>query len=322
MPGVKSAGVGSDLPWTGYDENVGGFTIEGMKPPPHQEFHARYHIASEDYFRSLGIPLLQGRFFASSDTVGAPAVLIINRVMAERYWGSDKVAGRRISFSDTPKDKDWMTIVGVVGDVKDKPDSANAEPAFWFSLDQNPNGFGPGGMTIVLRTDGAPRLLVDQLRNQVKQMDPTLALANIRMMDQVADQLIATPRLEFLLVGLFAGLAIVLAAIGTCGVISYSVSQRIPEFGLRLALGSPTNEVLRLVLSQAVRLAIAGASIGVLIALALGRVLASMMYKVSASDPLTFVSVGLGVIAIAILACYLPARRATRASPMIALRAE
>ena len=215
-----------------------------------------------------------------------------------------------------------MTIVGVVGDVKDKPDSASAEPAFWFSLDQNPNGFGPGGMTIVLRTEGAPRLLVDELRNQVKQMDPTLALANIRMMDQVADQLIATPRLAFLLVGLFACLAIVLAAIGTYGVISYSVSQRIPEFGLRLALGSPTGEVLRLVLSHAVRLAIAGASIGVLIALALGRVLASMMYKVSASDPLTFVSVGLGVIAIAILACYLPARRATKASPMIALRAE
>jgi predicted permease len=322
MPGVESAGVGSDLPWTGYDENIGGFTIEGMKPPPHQEFHARYHIASEDYFRSLGIPLFEGRFFTSSDTLDAPAVLIINRVMAERYWGSDKVAGRRISFSDTPKDKDWMTIVGVVGDVKDKPDSASAEPAFWFSLDQNPNGFGPGGMTIVLRTDGAPRLLVDELRNRVKQMDPTLALANIRMMDQVADQLIATPRLAFLLVGLFAGLAIVLAAIGTYGVISYSVSQRIPEFGLRLALGSPTGEVLRLVLSQAVRLAIAGASIGVLIALALGRLLASMMYKVSASDPLTFVSVGLGVIAIAILACYLPARRATKASPMIALRAE
>jgi predicted permease len=323
MPGVESAGVGSDLPWTGYDENVGGFTIEGMKPPPHQEFHARYHFASEEYFRSLGIPLFEGRFFASSDTADAPSVLIINRVMAERYWGSDKVVGRRISFSDTPKDKDWMTIVGVIGDVKDRPDSATAEPGFWFPFEQNPNGFGgPGGMTIVLRTDGAPRQLVDELRNQVKQLDPTLALANIRLMDQVADQSIATPRLAFVLVGMFAGLAIVLAAIGTYGVISYSVSQRIPEFGLRLALGSPTGDVLRLVLVQAVQLAIAGAAIGVLIALALGRVLASMMYKVSASDPLTFVSVGLGVIAIAILACYLPARRATKASPMIALRAE
>jgi predicted permease len=323
MPGVESAGVGSDLPWTGYDENVGGFTIEGMKPPPHQEFHARYHFASEEYFRSLGIPLSEGRFFASSDTADAPSVLIINRAMAERYWGSDKVVGRRITFSDTPKDKDWMTIVGVIGDVKDRPDSATAEPGFWFPFEQNPNGFGgPGGMTIVLRTDGAPRLLVDELRDQVKQLDPTLALANIRLMDQVADQSIATPRLAFLLVGMFAGLAIVLAAIGTYGVISYSVSQRIPEFGLRLALGSPTGDVLRLVLVQAVQLAIAGAAIGVLIALALGRVLASMMYKVSASDPLTFVSVGLGVIAIAVLACYLPARRATKASPMIALRAE
>ena len=322
MPGVESAGAGSDLPWTGYDENIGGFTIEGLKPPPHEEFHARYHIATQDYFRTLGIPLVHGRFFALSDSPEAPSVLIVNRVMAERYWGTDNVVGRRITFSDTPKDKDWMTIVGVTGDVKDKPDSGSAEPAFWFSLDQNPNGFGPGGMTIVLRAEGAPQVLVDELRNQVKQLDPTLALGNIRMMDQVTDESIATPRFSFLLVGLFAGLAIVLAAIGTYGVISYSVSQRIPEFGLRLALGSPTADVLRLVLAQAVRLAVTGAAIGVVIALALGRVLSNMIYGVSASDPLTFAAVGLGVVAIALLACYLPARRATKASPMIALRAE
>lgn len=322
MPGVRSAGAGTDLPWTGFDENIGGFTIEGLKPPPHEEFHARYHIATQDYFRALGIPLVHGRFFTMSDAADAPAVLIVNRVMAERYWGSDNVLGRRITFSDTPKDKDWMTIVGVVGDVKDKPNSIGAEPAFWFSFDQNPNGFGPGGMTVVLRADGAPQVLADELRNQVKQLDPTLALANIRRMDQVADQSIATPRFSFLLVGLFAGLAIVLAAIGTYGVISYSVSQRIPEFGLRLALGSPTGDVLRLVLAQAVRLAVTGAAIGVLIALVSGRVLSSMIYGVSASDPLTFAAVGLGVVAIALLACYLPARRATKASPMIALRAE
>jgi predicted permease len=217
MPGVRSAGAGTDLPWTGFDENIGGFTIEGLKPPPHEEFHARYHIATQDYFRALGIPLVHGRFFAMSDAADAPAVLIVNRVMAERYWGSNNVIGRRITFSDTPKDKDWMTIVGVVGDVKDKPNSIGAEPAFWFSFDQNPNGFGPGGMTVVLRADGAPQVLADELRNQVKQLDPTLALANIRRMDQVADQSIATPRFSFLLVGLFAGLAIVLAAIGRMG---------------------------------------------------------------------------------------------------------
>ena len=152
--------------------------------------------------------------------------------------------------------------------------------------------------------------------------DPSLAVADIRLMDQVADESIATPRFSFFLVGLFAGLAIVLAAIGTYGVISYSVSQRIPEFGLRLALGAPPGDVLRLVLAQAAQLAITGAVAGVIVALGLARVLRSLMYNVSPADPLTFTAVGLGVVAIALIACYLPARRATRTSPMIALRTE
>jgi ABC-type antimicrobial peptide transport system permease subunit len=164
--------------------------------------------------------------------------------------------------------------------------------------------------------------LADGLRNQVKLLDPSLAVADIRLMDQVADESIATPRFSFFLVGLFAGLAIVLAAIGTYGVISYSVSQRIPEFGLRLALGAPPRALLRLVLVQAAQLAVTGAVSGVIVALALARVLSSLMYNVSSADPLTFTAVGLGVIAIALVACYLPARRATKASPMIALRTE
>jgi ABC-type antimicrobial peptide transport system permease subunit len=163
---------------------------------------------------------------------------------------------------------------------------------------------------------------VDSLRDQVRRLDPSLAVADIRLMDQVADESIATPRFSFFLVGLFAGLAIVLAAIGTYGVISYSVSQRIPEFGLRLALGAPPGDVLRLVLAQAAQLAITGAVAGVIVALGLARVLRSLMYNVSPADPLTFTAVGLGVVAIALIACYLPARRATRTSPMIALRTE
>jgi ABC-type antimicrobial peptide transport system permease subunit len=223
-----------------------------------------------------------------------------------------------MTFGDNPKDKDWITIVGVVGDVKDKPNSIGAEPAFWMSYRQQtlPD------MSVVIRANSDPRQLVDALRDQIQRLDPSLAIADIRLMDQVADESIATPRFSFFLVGLFAGLAIVLAAIGTYGVISYTVSQRIPEFGLRMALGAPPGDVLRLVLSQAVRLAIAGAVIGVIVALGLARVLGSLMYNVSPTDPLTFTAVGLGVIAIALVACYLPARRATKASPMIALRTE
>jgi ABC-type antimicrobial peptide transport system permease subunit len=156
----------------------------------------------------------------------------------------------------------------------------------------------------------------------VKQLDPSLAIADIRLMDKVADESIATPRFAFSLVGLFAGLAIVLAAIGTYGVISYSVSQRIPEFGLRLALGAPPRQVLRMVLVQAVRLALGGAVIGLVFALTMARVLRSLIYNVSPADPLTFISVAILVISIAMLAFYLPARRAARANPMAALRAD
>ncbi|MGA9670593.1 MAG: ABC transporter permease [Terracidiphilus sp.] len=318
LPGVESAGAGSDLPWTGYDENAGGFRIEGKQPPPHEEFHARYHMATPGYFQALGTPLIRGRFFTEADKDGAPNALIINQVMATRYWPNEDVIGKRFTFSDTPKEKDWFRIVGVVGDVKDTPSSPSAEPAFWWAQLQQPNS----DMTVVIRASSDPRLLVDGLRDEVRKLNPSLAIGDIRLMDQVADESIATPRFAFSLVGLFAGLAIVLAAIGTYGVISYSVSQRIPEFGLRLALGAPPRDVLGMVLAQATRLAVTGAIVGVVVALAMARVLKSLIYNVSPADPVTFISVAAMVIAIALVACYLPARRAAKANPMEALRAE
>jgi predicted permease len=319
IPGVQYAGAGSDLPWTGYDENAGGFTIEGKQPPPHQQFHARYHMATPEYFRALGTPLVRGHFFTDADTKDAPKVVIINQAMASLYWPNEDVIGRRFTFEDNPKDKDWLRIVGVVGDVKDKPNSPGAEPAFWWPHQQAPFS---SEMSVVLRAGGDPRQLVNALRDQVKQLDPLLAIAQVRLMDQVADESIATPRFSFFLVGLFAGLAIVLAAIGTYGVISYSVSQRIPEFGLRLALGAPPGRVQLMVLLQAMRLTVGGAVIGVALALLLARVMSSIIYNVSPTDPFTFVSVAAMVVAIALLACYLPARRAAMANPMVALRAD
>jgi predicted permease len=318
LPGVESAGAGSDLPWTGYDENAGGFTIEGKQPPPHEMFHARYHMATPDYFKALGTPLVRGRFFTEADKDGARVAVIINQSMEKKYWPSEDAVGKRFTFSDTPKEEDWFRIVGVVGDVKDTPSSPSAEPAFWWAHLQQPNP----DMTVVIRSTSDPRLLVDALRDQVKKLNPSLAIADIRLMDQIADESVATPRFAFSLVGLFAGLAIVLAAIGTYGVISYSVSQRVPEFGLRLALGAPQRDLLRMVLAQAVRLAVAGAIVGVVVALAMARVLRNLIYNVSPADPVTFVSVAVMVIAIALVACYLPARRAARSNPMSALRAE
>ena len=320
-PGVKSMGVGTDLPWTGYDENMGGWTIEGKPTPPGEENHARYHVASADYFRAMGIPLVSGRFFTDADKTGAPNVLIINESLKKNYFPNGDAIGKRITFDDHPKDdKDWFTIVGVVGDVKDKPNSAGAEASFWWPLLQEPFPFGD--MSLVVRANGDPRQLVGVVEDQVKRLNPALAVADVRLMDQIVDGSVATPRFAFALVGLFAGLAIVLAAIGTYGVIAYSVGQRTSEFGLRMALGAQRLDVLRLVLKQAARLILAGTALGVVFSLALARVLKSMIYEVSPSDPGTYVSVGLGVIVIAVLACYIPARKATKADPMCALRAE
>ena len=317
IPGVKSAGAGSDLPWTGYDENT-GFDIEGKKPPPHEGFHARYHGATPDYFRALGIPLIRGRFFTEADNKAAPRVLIINQAMAARYWPHEDVVGHRITFSDAPKEADWARIVGVVGDVKDKPNSSGAEPAFWMAVLQ----WGNTRLSIVVRADSDPRQVLAAVRREVSRLDPSLALGDVRLMDQITDANISAPRFAFFLVGLFAVLAIVLAAIGTYGVISYSVSQRTHEFGLRMALGATPWDVRRLVISQGVKLAFTGVALGVFVALVLARVLRSLIYEVSSADPLTFTTVSMLVIFVALLACYLPARRATQADPTVALRAE
>jgi predicted permease len=319
LPGIEGAGAGSDLPWTGYDENAGGFMLEGRKPVPGQELHARYHMATPGYFSAMGIPLLKGRFFNEGDKTGAPWVLIINHAMAQKYWPGEDVLGKRITFEDEPKkESDWMTVVGVVGDVKDQPNSASAEPAFWWSEYEAANS----EMSIAIRTQGYPRQAADGLRGVVHRLDPELAVADVEEMNRVVDSSVATPRLTFVLVGLFAGLAIVLAAIGAYGVISYTVSQRTSEFGLRVALGAQRRDLLRMVLVQSARLAVAGTAIGVVLALSLGRVVKSLTYAVSIFDPAILGSVVLLVLGVALLASYVPARRAAGADPMSTLRTE
>jgi predicted permease len=322
LPGVSAAGIGSDLPWIGYDDNVGGFDIEGKKPPPHEEFHARYHMASPGYFRAVGIPLVAGRFFRDGDRAKTPLVLIINRVMAQRYWPGENALGKRINFfNDHPKESDWTTVVGVVGDVTDTPEKRAAEPAFWWPVAQAPFS-SPAGMMMAVRASSDPAALASALRRTVHDLDPTLALADVRSLDRIAAAGVSTPRFALFLIGLFAGLAITLAAVGIYGVISYSVSQRTQEFGMRVALGAQPRDVLGLVLSQGLTLASVGVAGGVLCSLALAHVLRSLLYEVSAVDPLTFAGVAVLALAVAAIASFVPACRATYADPVVALRAE
>jgi predicted permease len=320
LPGTRSAGAGTDLPWTGYDENMGGFTIEGKTPPPNVEFHARYHTASPDYFRAVGIPLVRGRFFDERDKKDSQRTMIINDVMARRYWPGEDVVGKRITFDDKPKESDWFTVVGVVGDVKDKPESPSAEPAFWWPLMQQPFAFR--SMTIALRANIDPTLLTEGVRSVVRELDPSLAVAHVRLMDKIADDNFSTPRFALFLVGLFAVLALVLAAIGIYGVISYSVSQRMHEFGMRVALGASSGNLLSMVMRQGVLLAGTGVVIGIGCALVFGGVLDSLLYGVSARDPLTLIGVAVMAVGTATLASLPSARRATGADPMTSLRAE
>jgi len=320
LPGVGEVGIGSDVPWTGYDDNS-SFNIENKKPPPGEEIHGRYHAASSGYFRALNIPLVRGRFFADSDTQDSRNVFIINERMARLYWGREDPVGSRITFEDSPKDaKDWYTVVGVVGDVKDTPNAPAAEAAFWWALPQQPTYFN--SMSVVVRARLDPAVLASEMRRVVQQLDPTIALADIRPMNTIADESFSSARFSLFLIVLFAGLALTLAAIGTYGVISYSVNQRSREFGVRIALGAQSSDVLRLVFREGLGLAALGIVSGLLVGVALSRVLGSLLYEVGAMDPATILAVATLTAVIAALACYIPARRATRAQPITALRAE
>ena len=318
LPGVQYAGGGTDLPWTGYDGNADGYKIEGRSDEYNDKTTARYHVATPDYFRALGIPLAAGRFFDGREDKDGPYVIIINETMANRYWRGENAIGKRISFRSRPREKDWMQIIGIVRDVKDEPNSTSNHPAFWMPHSQQTER----NLFIVMRSSSDPATLANQFRLAVRQLDPELAVADLRTMNQISGTALSTQRFSLFLVGLFALLALVLATFGMYGVISYSVNQRMHEFGLRMALGARPSDLLRLILGQGLALSIAGAAAGLICAAGLTKLLGSLLYGVSPTDPLTFSAVAVLALATTTLASYLPARRAADADPMHSLRAE
>ncbi|MEK6300044.1 MAG: ABC transporter permease [Acidobacteriota bacterium] len=315
IPGVESAAAISRLPLTpgnsGRGVIIAGRPTDGSGDGP----NADYRVISRDYFRTIGVPLLKGRAFTEADNADAPPVAIINERMARLYWTDEDPLGQRLRIeSDDP----WMEIIGVVGDVKHLGPDAESRPEFYVPYLNDPWPF----MTALVRSAGSPKSLADAMRNEVWAVDKDLPVPDIKTMEQLLSASVARRRFNMLLLGIFAGVALVLAAVGIYGVISYSVTQRTHEIGIRMALGAKPSDVVKLVVGQGIVLALTGVGIGLAGAFALTRVLASLLFEVGTTDLATFATISLLLTGVALGACFIPARRAAKVDPMIALRYE
>ena len=323
LPGAQAAGVSRYLPLGGSDASL-NFQIESQPVVASADQpRAKYRAASPGYFSAMGIPLIRGRYFDQSDGERTPGVAIINEAMARRYWPNENPLGKRIQSGIA--DGKWSTIVGVVGNVKHMGlDAATNEEMYYHYL-QAPvalMSFVEGTMTVVVRTASDPAAMTAAIRNVVRALDPDQPVFNVKTMQELVQGSVAQQRFRALLWGVFAALALTLAAIGLYGVISYSVTQRVNELGVRTALGAQSGDILKLVVGQAARLAAIGIGIGVALALGLTRMLNQLLFGVGAMDPITFASTCIVIFGVALAASYIPALRATRVDPVIALRNE
>jgi predicted permease len=311
LPGVESAALTRVTPFSYNPPSSASIEIDGYQPAPDEAPNAEYVQVSEDYFSTLGIPLVAGREFTRNDDENAPPVAIINETMAGKYWPEKDPIGQRLKVKDI-----WMQIVGVAKNAN--YETKLEAPRSFFYVPERQNFFVGNGLLI--RTRETPGAIMNVLAREVHALDPTLALyAAYRLQEQV-DERGYTQRLAVTLLGIFGGMALFLAAIGLYGVMSYSVSQSTRELGVRMALGASVRDVLRLVMSRGLRLTIAGIVIGTAAALMLTRLMGNLLYKVSPRDPIAFGAALIILIAVALIACFLPARRATRIDPVRALR--
>jgi putative ABC transport system permease protein len=318
LPGVQAASLSTSLPLDG--GNTNDFELETHPTPQGTSAEvAEFNAVSPEYFRTLGIPLLKGRYLSEQDNTDAPPVTVVSETFARRYFPGEDPIGMRLKTGGCTE-CDWTTIVGVVGDVKNGGLGAEETPAMYCPFVQE--AFNIRMMTLVLRTEGDPLSFVAAVRREVNSIDPDLALADIKSMDQLMSESLGQSRYRGVLLGIFAVVALTLAAVGIYGVIAYAVSQRTREIGIRIALGARKRHIFRMVVGHGMILSLIGVAIGIAASLMLTRFLSSLLYGVSSTDPLTFTSVVLLLISVALAACSIPARRATRVDPMIALRYE
>ena len=316
LPGVESAAAISRLPLT--PGNSGrGLVIEGVQPDSSGNGPtADYRVISPDYFRTMGISLLKGRVFTERDNTQSSDSIVINRTMAERYWAGEDPLGKRVQVGINGNPT--LQIIGVVEDVKHLGLDSKARPEVYVPYEKDPWPF----MTVVVRGSSDPKILAGAMRSEVWAVDGDLPIPDIKTIEQLLSDSVARRRFNMLLLAIFGGVALVLAAVGIYGVMSYSVTQRSHEIGIRMALGARQSDVLKLVVGQGMTLAFIGVGIGLVAAFALTRVMASLLYSVGATDPLTFAVISVLLTGVALGACFVPARRATKVDPMVALRYE
>ncbi|MGA9144089.1 MAG: ABC transporter permease [Candidatus Acidiferrales bacterium] len=317
LPGVESVAAGDSVPLNG-----GGsirFLIEGQPKPAGQDEECDIRGVDFQYFPTMKVPLIAGRLFSATDSGEVPWRLIVNQAFVKRYFPNENPLGKRLRFTFSPKEP-FREIVGVAGNVAEDDLAAPPPPVVYYSVDQNPSSF----LSYVMRTSGDPSAFIGAARATLTSIDPQLALIQPQSMEQIASQSpsVFLRRYPSYLIGSFATLALVLAMVGLYGLISYTVMQRTREIGIRVALGAQRTDILRMVIAQGSGAACAGIAIGIVTGLALTRVMASLLYGVTATDGLTFASVTALLALVAVAACLIPARRATRVDPIIALRYE
>ena len=318
LPGVQAAGAISNLPLgggsLGRSLTVEDYPVLSVGQTP----LVNNCVITPNYFGAIGITLLTGRDFTNADARDAAKVTIIDERLAREYWPNESPLGKRIRFGPPEDNEPWHTIVGVVGEVKHESLNLTRRKSVYLPHAQ----ISIGGMALAVRTRAYPESLAAAIRDQVKELDPNQPVTAVRTMSEVISRSVWQPRLYAILFGVFAAVALLLASVGIYGVMSYTVAQRTHEIGIRMALGAGRGDVLRLVITQGMWLVLVGVGIGVLASLALTRLMQSLLFGVGATDPVTFAGVTVLLAAAALIACYVPARRATKVDPMIALRYE
>jgi predicted permease len=329
LPGVESSSAINHLPLAGdlWDRSL---IIEGRPiPRPGEAEDAVYRMVLPGYFHTMNIPILKGRDVTENDNLHSPAAVVVNEVMARRCWPGENPIGKRFALEDSLPAPQWITVVGVAKNSAEKDWAAPTAPEMYLPYLQSPEYVKGSAsqrsfsyLTLVVRSTGDPASLTSAIERNVGALDRNVTVSQVQTMEQAVADATAEPRFYMLLLGAFAGVALTLAAVGIYGVMSYSVSRRTREIGLRMALGAKTGDVIRLVTRQGLLLALGGAIVGLAGALGLARLMSSLLYGVHPDDPLTLVGVLLVLIAVALIATYIPARRATKVDPMVALRYE